>query len=88
MGLGAVNTVSLAIAQEKARQSQLLLSEGKDPILARDAARTADAMNQARFKTFDQRAAAYIKAHRTHMAVRLETGQFYCPQRYRFCDRQ
>ncbi len=28
----------LAIAREKARESRLLLSEGKDPIVARDAA--------------------------------------------------
>jgi integrase len=64
MGLGAVHTVSLAIARDKARDSRLLLSEGKDPIVARDAARTADALSRARSKTFDQCAEAYIKAHR------------------------
>jgi hypothetical protein len=64
MGLGAVHTVSLSIARERARQCRLLLSDGKDPIVARDAAKTSLALNQARFKTFDQCAAAYIKAHR------------------------
>lgn len=64
MGLGAAHTVSLAIARDKARQSRLLISEGKDPIVARDSARTADALSRARFKTFDQCAEAYIKAHR------------------------
>jgi integrase len=64
MGLGAVHTVSLAIARERARQCRLIVSEGKDPIVARDAAKTADALSQARSKTFDQCAAAYIKAHR------------------------
>ncbi|MDB5908951.1 MAG: integrase [Massilia sp.] len=64
MGLGAVHTVSLSIAREKARQCRLLLTEGKDPIVSRDASRTASALSAARIKTFDQCAAAYIKAHR------------------------
>lgn len=64
MGLGSFNAVSLGIARERARQCRLLLSEGKDPIVARDAGRTASALSAARFKTFDQCAAAYIKAHR------------------------
>jgi hypothetical protein len=41
----------------------MLLTEGKDPIVSRDASRTASALSAARFKTFDQCAAAYIKAH-------------------------
>jgi hypothetical protein len=64
MGLGAVHTVSLSIAREKARQCRLLLTEGKDPIISRDASSTASALSAARVKTFDQCAAAYIKAHR------------------------
>jgi integrase len=64
MGLGSLNAVSLAIAREKARECRLLLSGGKDPIVERDASRTASALTAARFKTFDQCAAAYIGAHR------------------------
>jgi integrase len=64
MGLGATHTVSLSIAREKARQCRLLLTEGKDPIVSRDASRTASAVSAARIKTFDQCAAAYIRAHR------------------------
>lgn len=64
MGLGSLNAVSLGIARERARECRLLLCEGKDPIVARNAARTASALATARFRTFDQCAAAYIKAHR------------------------
>jgi integrase len=64
MGLGGLNAVSLSIARERAGQCRLLLSEGKDPIVARNAARTSDALRTSRLKTFDQCAAAYISAHR------------------------
>jgi integrase len=64
MGLGGVNAVSLGLAREKARQCRLLLAEGNDPIVHRDAAKAASALSAARFKTFDQCASAYIKAHR------------------------
>jgi hypothetical protein len=40
MGLGGLNAVSLGLARGKGRQCRLLLNEGKDPIVARDAART------------------------------------------------
>ena len=64
MGLGGLNAVSLAIARERARQCRLVQSEGRDPIVARNSARTSDAVRSARLKTFDQCAAAYIGAHR------------------------
>ena len=63
-GPGGFNAVSLSLAREKARECRLLLTDGKDPIVNRDAARTATALSAARFKTFDQCAAAYIRAHR------------------------
>jgi integrase len=64
MGLGGLNAVSLSIARERAGQCRLLLSEGRDPIVERNAARTSDALRTSRLKTFDQCAAAYISAHR------------------------
>jgi hypothetical protein len=64
MGLGSLQTISLAIAREKALQCRRLLAENQDPIVARDASRTKDELVLARRKTFDQCAAAYIKAHR------------------------
>lgn len=64
MGLGALHTISLAMAREKALQCRRMLDEGQDPICARDGARTKEALSLARVKTFNQCAAAYIKAHR------------------------
>ena len=64
MGLGGLNAVNLSLARKKARECRLRLTEGKDPIVSRNAAKTASALSAARFKTFDQCAAAYIKAHR------------------------
>lgn len=64
MGLGALHTISLAAAREKAQECRRLLVDGSDPIVARDAARTAQALSAARSKSFDQCAAAYIKSHR------------------------
>jgi integrase len=64
MGLGALHTISLAMAREKSLQCRRMLDEGQDPIDARTAARTKEAVKLARVKTFDQCASAYIKAHR------------------------
>lgn len=64
MGLGPLHTVSLAMAREKALLCRRLLAAGTDPIADRNSARTSEAIFRARAKTFDQCAAAYIKAHR------------------------
>lgn len=64
MGLGALHTVSLAEARAKAKTCRQQLLDGLDPISAREATKLAQALEQARAMTFDQCAAAYIKAHR------------------------
>jgi integrase len=64
MGLGGLRTVDLARARVLAKDCRTLLLDGKDPIEAREEARTADALKRARSLTFDQCAAAYIGAHR------------------------
>jgi len=64
MGLGPLHTVSLADARVKAKACRQQLLDGIDPIAARDAAKKTHALEQARAMTFDQCAAAYIKAHR------------------------
>jgi integrase len=64
MGLGSVDTVSLAEARQKAAECRRLRGQGVDPIdhrNAREAARVGDA---ARAMTFDQCRDAYIAAHR------------------------
>jgi hypothetical protein len=52
IGLSGLNALSVGIARERARQCRLLPSEGKDPIIARNAARTSDALLAACLKTF------------------------------------
>lgn len=64
MGLGALHTISLGMAREKALACRRLLAEGKDPIAERDSTKASLALSLARVKSFDQCAAAYIKAHR------------------------
>lgn len=65
MGLGAVHTVTLPEAREKAKECRSILLEGKDPLEARKASKLAEALERAKMMTFDQCAAAYIAAHRS-----------------------
>jgi integrase len=60
MGLGSLDTISLARARELARECREVRLRGEDPIEARKAARRAKA---AKAKTFDECASAYIAAH-------------------------
>lgn len=64
MGLGALHTVSLARAREKAREARELLVDGLDPLEARTAERRTADSNAARAVTFEAEAEAYIEAHR------------------------
>ena len=64
MGLGSVNTFSLAEARERARLARQLLADHLDPIDARRGRRMqgkAEAAKQVRFK---EAAEKYIAAHR------------------------
>ncbi len=65
MGLGPLHTVSLSEARAKAKSCRQQLLDGHDPLDVRQAARQAAALEQVRAMTFDQCAAAYIKAHRS-----------------------
>jgi hypothetical protein len=76
MGLGAVHTVDLAVARARAKECRLLLLEHKDPLEARQATRTANALSQARSITFDQCASAYISAHRGSWKNAKHAGQW------------
>lgn len=64
MGLGPLHTVSLAMARDKAQECRRLLADGIDPIVARDATRASQTLSEARSRTFDHCAAAFIKSHR------------------------
>lgn len=64
MGLGPLHTISLAEARARALAVRKQLLEGIDPLDARHNARLAQQASQAKAKTFNQCAAAYIEAHR------------------------
>jgi integrase len=63
MGLGGLSKIGLADARKKASAQRLLLVERVDPLARRKAERTAKRIEAARAMTFDDCAAAYIKAH-------------------------
>jgi integrase len=65
MGLGSLDTVTLAEAREKATECRRLRERGIDPLDARDAQRASAAVDRAKAMTFDQCAQQYIAAHRT-----------------------
>lgn len=65
MGLGALRDVSLSQARDKLRACRDQLLAGINPIEARNKARAALKAESARLKTFDECAAAYIRAHRS-----------------------
>lgn len=64
MGLGALHTVSLAEAREKAATCRKQLVDGIDPIEARATQRLTAQAAAARALTFDQCAEQYIETHR------------------------
>jgi hypothetical protein len=63
MGLGAVHTVTLSEARARARECRVQLLDGNDPLNDRRATKLALALERSKMITFDQCAAAYIKAH-------------------------
>src|SRR5262245_10212001 len=62
MGLGSLDTISLAEAREKALKCRKLRDQGIDPIEARRADRANAALEAARVMTFDQCRDAFIAA--------------------------
>jgi integrase len=65
MGLGPTDLYSLAEARQKALEARKLVAEGVDPIEARQAKRSAAAVDAAKGMTFRACAEAYINAHRS-----------------------
>jgi integrase len=63
MGLGSMSVVSLAEARDLAHACRVLRAAGIDPREKREADRTATKVAAAKAVSFDQCAAAYIKAH-------------------------
>jgi hypothetical protein len=63
MGLGSLDTYSLAEARERARECRKLRDVGRDPIEARKASRMAARLDAAKAMTFADCAERYIAAH-------------------------
>ena len=64
MGLGPLNTTSLAKARERAQKARDLLAEGINPREARDAVRRQKKVEAAKAMTFKVCADAYVAANR------------------------
>lgn len=64
MGLGALHTVSLAEARNKARAARGLLTDGIDPIEHKRAEKAARALENGSTKTFDECSRAYIDSQK------------------------
>jgi integrase len=86
MGLGSVHTVTLADARELAREARLLVLRGEDPLQSKQTSRAAAQASQARRKTFNEVAEAYLQKfedgwknaqHRTQWRTTLK--QFILP---------
>lgn len=64
MGLGSLNTFSLADARERALDQRKLLADGKDPLGFKRAAQLERSMAEASIITFDSAATSYIASHK------------------------
>lgn len=76
MGLGALHTVSLAEARDKAATCRKQLVDGIDPIEARATQRLTDQAAAARALTFDQCAEQYIETHRAEWRNEKHASQW------------
>ncbi len=63
MGLGGVDVVSLAEAREKALEARKLVKAGIDPIDARNAEHTRQAVDAATSRSFRECTERYIASH-------------------------
>ena len=76
MGLGAVHTVTLAEARDKARDARKLILEGVDPIGAKRALKQAQALEAASAMVFKDCAEKYISAHKAGWRNARHAGQW------------
>ena len=75
MGLGSLTLVSLADARTRAVEARRLCLEGIDPIDHRKAERTAQALANAKAKTFEECFDAWMKAHSKGWSEKYESVQ-------------
>jgi hypothetical protein len=75
MGLGSLSLISLAEARTKAVDARRLCREGIDPIDRRKAQRAAQALDEAKSKTFAECFEAWMKAHSHSWVKKYESVQ-------------
>jgi integrase len=76
LGLGALHTVSLKDARERARKARLQILDGIDPIDAKRAQRAAEALAAAKSITFEEAAKQYFDAHEKKWRNAKHRAQF------------
>jgi integrase len=76
LGLGALRNFTLAEARERARAARQLVSDGRDPIAAKKAERTARALEVAKAITFEEAARQYFDSHEAGWKNRKHRNQF------------
>src|SRR5215475_15719572 len=76
MGLGSLDTISLAEAREAAVHCRKLRVQRIDPIAAREAERTKAALEAARAMTFDQCRYVLIVPHPARSTIFTHTSHF------------
>ena len=88
MGLGACADVTLAEARSKVGDARKLLTEGKDPLAARDAdreaQREAERLSESRRITFKTLALDYHKSHSASWSARWAAGWLRKLEMYAF----
>ena len=88
MGLGACADVTLAEARSKVGDARKLLTEGKDPLAARDAdreaQREAERLSESRMITFKTLALDYHKSHSASWSARWAAGWLRKLEMYAF----
>ena len=72
MGLGSINTVSLAEARTRARQMRQIILDGKDPLELKREAVVARRLAKIRQKTFKECTLEYLTAKVTDSAMRSD----------------
>jgi integrase len=76
LGLGPLKALNLSEARERARRAHQQLLDGIDPLAARQAERSARALDEAKAKTFEQAAVEYFNGHERKWNNAKHRGQF------------
>lgn len=76
MGLGSIDTYTLAEARVRAKEARQTVDRGLDPIEQRKALRQQSLLSASLLMTFAQCAEAYIKAHETGWKNRKHAAQW------------